>query len=347
MSEQVSDRSSRGTPSSERARPRGGAAACVWLAALGVAVPVARAQFASDFEPPFIGSAAGTSINGQQNWFTPLVAGSIDGLVVTYAGNAFGLPANSDGGDQLLVTRSGGGTSFARAQREGLSLPNVTEICYDLAANFDGVAPTAQNLSSFSLQPEPNSAAPSLKSYIQLNTWVDVSNPTAWSISFLPYSDLNVQFAQPGSFPGPEWQNLPLNRWYRLCTTVDFDQNRITSVSLTDLESGVATTAEPVGWYLGGGAASALGIPTGCRFFGGGGLGNITGWDNLTMDAAGNGCPACPADYNQDGGIDGTDVEAFFIDWQASEGCSDTNQDGGVDGADVETFFTAWEGGGC
>lgn len=56
-------------------------------------------------------------------------------------------------------------------------------------------------------------------------------------------------------------------------------------------------------------------------------------------------CPICPADYNQDGGVDGGDVEAFFTDWEASTGCADTNQDGGVDGGDVEAFFNAWEGG--
>ncbi len=60
---------------------------------------------------------------------------------------------------------------------------------------------------------------------------------------------------------------------------------------------------------------------------------------------SGGGCNACPADYNQDGGVDGGDVEAFFTDWEASVGCADTNQDGGVDGGDVEAFFTAWESG--
>ncbi|MBL9000500.1 MAG: hypothetical protein JNK25_05125 [Phycisphaerae bacterium] len=58
-----------------------------------------------------------------------------------------------------------------------------------------------------------------------------------------------------------------------------------------------------------------------------------------------DGACGCPADYNGDGGVDGGDVEAFFTDWEASEGCSDTNQDGGVDGGDVEAFFNAWEAG--
>jgi len=57
------------------------------------------------------------------------------------------------------------------------------------------------------------------------------------------------------------------------------------------------------------------------------------------------GCP-CPADFNQDGGIDGQDVEAFFVPWQAGTG-GDANCDGGIDGQDVEAFFIAWENGGC
>ncbi|MBS0195297.1 MAG: hypothetical protein JSR77_00910 [Planctomycetes bacterium] len=55
----------------------------------------------------------------------------------------------------------------------------------------------------------------------------------------------------------------------------------------------------------------------------------------------------CYADFNQDGGIDGTDVEAFFYAWEGGNAASDVNQDGGIDGADVETFFAAWEAGGC
>lgn len=55
----------------------------------------------------------------------------------------------------------------------------------------------------------------------------------------------------------------------------------------------------------------------------------------------------CPADFNQDGGIDGADVEEFFNAFTAGDQSADTNQDGGIDGSDVETFFVAWEAGGC
>ena len=58
-------------------------------------------------------------------------------------------------------------------------------------------------------------------------------------------------------------------------------------------------------------------------------------------------CPACSADYNQDGGVDGSDIEAFFTEWTAGTGCADVNQDGGVDGTDLESFFIVWQVGGC
>ena len=63
--------------------------------------------------------------------------------------------------------------------------------------------------------------------------------------------------------------------------------------------------------------------------------------DNLTNP------PRCAADYNQDGGVDGADVESFFVDWQDGLFDADVNEDGGVDGADVEAFFRLWAAGGC
>ncbi|MBS0195283.1 MAG: immunoglobulin domain-containing protein [Planctomycetes bacterium] len=79
-------------------------------------------------------------------------------------------------------------------------------------------------------------------------------------------------------------------------------------------------------------------------------VGNINSFELLTTTispACGTSCPACAADYNQDGGVDGTDVNSFFADWESGLPCSDVNLDGGVDGADVDTFFVAWENGGC
>ncbi|MBL9000283.1 MAG: immunoglobulin domain-containing protein [Phycisphaerae bacterium] len=58
-------------------------------------------------------------------------------------------------------------------------------------------------------------------------------------------------------------------------------------------------------------------------------------------------CLECPADFNLDGGIDGSDVDGFFAAWETGNCDADVNADGGVDGADVDSFFAAWEAGGC
>jgi hypothetical protein len=65
--------------------------------------------------------------------------------------------------------------------------------------------------------------------------------------------------------------------------------------------------------------------------------------------AGDTGTPAtpCPADFNDDGGVDGADVESFYITFATGEPAADVNIDGGVDGADIETFFMAWMAGGC
>jgi hypothetical protein len=55
----------------------------------------------------------------------------------------------------------------------------------------------------------------------------------------------------------------------------------------------------------------------------------------------------CIADFNEDGGIDGADVSAFFAAWESGDSSADANRDGGVDGSDTEAFFAAWEAGGC
>ena len=53
--------------------------------------------------------------------------------------------------------------------------------------------------------------------------------------------------------------------------------------------------------------------------------------------------PACPADWNQDGGVDGDDVIEFFAQWDL--GNADFNGDEGTDGDDVIAFFFRWDNG--
>jgi hypothetical protein len=65
------------------------------------------------------------------------------------------------------------------------------------------------------------------------------------------------------------------------------------------------------------------------------------------ISQCGSACSPCVADYNQDGGVDGSDLASFFPEWSLSAPCADVNQDGGVDGGDLETFFVAWQSGSC
>jgi hypothetical protein len=128
------------------------------------------------------------------------------------------------------------------------------------------------------------------------------------------------------------------------------------AVGLTALAAAPALAQPTISWYTidGGGGTSAGGAFTisgtiGQPDAGGpmiGGDFSIDGGFWVGTGSGGDGC-GCAADYNQDGGVDGSDVEAFFAEWENAEGCSDVNQDGGIDGADVEAFFAVWENGGC
>ncbi|MBS0196585.1 MAG: DUF11 domain-containing protein [Planctomycetes bacterium] len=53
----------------------------------------------------------------------------------------------------------------------------------------------------------------------------------------------------------------------------------------------------------------------------------------------------CVGDFNQDGGVDGVDVQDFFAAWGAGDPAADVNADGGVDGSDVAYFFLRWQAG--
>lgn len=65
--------------------------------------------------------------------------------------------------------------------------------------------------------------------------------------------------------------------------------------------------------------------------------------DGILAGGAYPSCGGCIADWNADGGVDGSDVQAFFADWETGD--ADVNEDGGTDGSDVQAFFTFWEAG--
>lgn len=60
-----------------------------------------------------------------------------------------------------------------------------------------------------------------------------------------------------------------------------------------------------------------------------------------------NTCSPCPADFDSNGGVDGADLGAFFIDFEQGLPCADIDQNGGLDGGDIAAFFIAFQAGGC
>src|SRR5690349_17209785 len=112
---------------------------------------VAQAQYSTDFEAPlYTGSAAGNLLTGQDGWYLPAVAGSQDGTVHTYAGNAFGFVTNPTGGSQFAVTRFGNANP-SRGQHAFAFNGNTTyTAAYDFCADrFGGSLPASNNLGSF------------------------------------------------------------------------------------------------------------------------------------------------------------------------------------------------------
>lgn len=245
----------------------------------GALCGTAQAQLISGFElPEFSGTAGGSSFVGVQGWYQPVPTG-IEESVYTYSGNALGFAQNPVGGNQFIGGSSQGSPLFARAQKNFDYGSGAHTIAYDMAANFNGVGDSALNLSSVSLTSEFG-AAGSFKSFIALNNFVDLTNPAAgFKAEFNVFDSTGA--ATNNLSPGAAWQNLDTNHWYRQLIDFDFATNRITSVTILDLTSGMSTTANPDGWYLTGGASSTLDLPDGFRFFIGGANGNSMGWDNI------------------------------------------------------------------
>jgi hypothetical protein len=50
----------------------------------------------------------------------------------------------------------------------------------------------------------------------------------------------------------------------------------------------------------------------------------------------------CPADFNDDGAVDGNDLGFLLASWGATGGSADLNGDGTVDGNDLGLLLAAW-----
>ncbi len=259
----------------------------VTSAVLLVAGQPATAQYVSDFEAPlYEGSAMGTIITGQDEFYIPVVD-SQDGLVYTYAGNALGIPMNPSGGGEQFAGVTGGDVGlpvpFARAQRDVVygDGTGVWTVTFDIAATFLGDGGSAQNIGSFSTQLFDAEAT-----LIALATWTDEADPTAWNAGYVWYNAQGTQINE--AVDNPAFQELDTEHWYRWSTTFNLDTNQIAEVSITDLTTNITVTHSPVGRFLVGGSAGGKAPPSGFRLFAGSGAvaGNTLAFDNVDVDLA-------------------------------------------------------------
>lgn len=229
---------------------------------LSTVVPALLAQgYSTDFET-LTASSAGTPITGQDGYYVP-VAGSLDGLVATYAGNPWGVPANPNGGNNFWAGVSQATNIFARSQRNvTVSTNSRVYVQFDVMCNYLGTATPTNNIGSFSFQPSATNA------YVNLvAAWpTGVTFPPAtWDANFVPGP---TSTAVPIAVPDPAFQNLPVGVWHTWGVTVDFATGAQIDFRITNGATNVTTiyvppTTMPI-------PGQGLPLPTDFRFFAGG-----------------------------------------------------------------------------
>jgi hypothetical protein len=236
-----------------------------------LACAVAHAQFASGFEAGegYTGSAEGTVLTGQQGWVLP--PSSLDYKVYTYNGNTLGIAPNPQGSDQFTAGVSNG-TTYGRAQHAfNWGASDLWTVTYDINPKFNGSLPAADNLGSFSQQPSATNMY-----WQSIFQYEDPNAATEWKTGYGTQEHQNPNFL----FPGDAWRRLALNHWYRQSLTFRFSDKLILEIKITDLTTGITNTANPNEHLI----TMNGQLPTDFRFFTGGSNGNVTAWDNLTIE---------------------------------------------------------------
>ena len=308
----------------------------------------AHAQFDTGFETPeYNASAAGTVLTAQQGWYLPTGA-STDWAAYTFLGNALGLPQTPQGSDQFAAATGQGAGTNARAQMDVTLGPGPWTLATDVAISlFQGTLPAVINIGSLSTQPGGASAR-----LIMLARWVDINTVDAWNADLVYYNAAGLAIT--AAVPDPGFQNLQLDHWYRWSSTFDFNSNRISELKIEDLTTGATATHNPVDWYLQGGAAGTLPLPTAIRMFAGGStaaFGNTLAFDNvsITPEAA---CP-CACNFDTSTGVNVCDIIDFVTfagQFTVGDPCAcDIDTSTGVGVCDIIDFvtFAGQFAGGC
>ena len=218
---------------------------------------------------------------GCDGWYTTTGSTSKPASVGPYSFiTALGYAADPRGGNQGLVLSGSDNASptVVRAQHDANFSPSAEwSIAYDLWAlnlNPSGNSNGTDYIGSFSVL----NAGTTNSAFIVVNGWDNSSTGSTWTSQYDVYNATGTVGLKT---PGAAWTGLSQNHWYSESTSFDKKTNRIFSVSITDLTTGVTTTVSPTDWYMAGGAGGVFGSNA-FRFAG---LGYTNGElvDNVTL----------------------------------------------------------------
>jgi hypothetical protein len=311
----------------------------VGLALIGTSDAVVGQYFDPFEAPSYNATVGGVALNGQNGWYNPDPPTSVSGMVFTYAGNALGLPAHTQGGEQFVGLTGPGGDLFARSQRDVSFASRAYWVSFDVAVTYTGTLPAGEDIGAISTEPL-TLATPGVEAgFMFLGRWVNPTTADNWRAEFVYWNSANeVQVAA----PCPMFERLVAGRWYLISIKIAFDTNEILRVSIHDTAIGYGWRYYPSGWFLGGGLAGGLPLPTALRLVAGSATvaGSTMVFDNLgARDASGPLC--CVGDITADCYTDLRDLGRLLPNfggacqplcgsWQG-----DLNCDGVVDLADL------------
>lgn len=259
------------------------------VSVLALATGLSAQFYQSGFET-LNASAAGTIVTGQDGYYIP-VTGSLDWNVITYTGNALGVPQNTNGGNNFIAGVSQLTNIFARCQRN-ITLPSSGRVYiqYDVLCNYMGTGTPANNIGSFSFQPSTNATYVNLLARWPVGA---TAPPPTWDADVVAGTG-TIGTTTTVAVGDPAFQNLPVNVWHTWGCTIDMTAGVHVDFRIRNGSTGIWTTFVPTTPVLLPVAGSAI-LPTDFRFFAGGSE-NLFAIDNVliaygaTFNTFGSGC---------------------------------------------------------
>ncbi len=247
------------------------------LSAVAAAAPLAaQVGYSTDFEA-FNASATGTPAAGQDSFYIPAVANTVDGAIFTYAGNSLNVPANPNGGSHFYAGVSqlvAAVTNFSRAERPvTVTTSAIMSVEFDVCCNYIGAGTPSNNIGSFSLQPSAAATYPNI-----LARWPTgaTNPPPVWNADIVQGPGAGTQVV----LADPAFQGLATNTWHRWGVTFDLAAGTYLEFRITNGATNTTTVFAP---------NPPLPLPnpgttplTAFRFFVGG-LDNVMAIDNFSL----------------------------------------------------------------